>query len=247
MGRRMDTEAVINGVVELAGGCRVDSLLPEKDPQRPENADYLFQYDNVIAELKTLQQAFTPAYYAKVNALLNSWSRRGLIRVYGRVSLNFRRLPLICQQEWLRLLTSSLQRVILGADKQIRTTNATLNRTEAQGLLLLANDGHFNVDPYNLISLATAILRKRNPDGSLQYSSINAASFFSASMLVSAPGLALPSFFWFNGVRESVNDAVREVQAKLEASWYEWLSRQLGFPVRRIEIPHAQVERLRYI
>ncbi len=94
----MNTEAVMNDVVAMVGGCRVDSLLPPNDTQRPKNADYIFRNDNVIAELKTLKQVFTPEYYQQLNALAKSWISRRIILVFGMNKISFRRLPTVCQQ-----------------------------------------------------------------------------------------------------------------------------------------------------
>jgi hypothetical protein len=58
----VNPEATINEVVRVVGGTRVETVLPPDDGERPKNADYVFQSENAIAELKSLQQeVFTPA------------------------------------------------------------------------------------------------------------------------------------------------------------------------------------------
>ncbi len=147
----------------------------------------------------------------------------------------------------LRLLTRPLQNhVIYTADKQIKQTKKALSLPEAKGVLLLSNDGNVNLEPYNLYALVNSILKKRQPDGSPQYSSIDAVAFFSTNMLVSAPALTMPAFFWLNGVRESSNDVVSGLLERLETNWYKWLSERLGFQIPRVKLSHEEVENLKY-
>ncbi len=244
----MNTETLMDEVVKLAGGGRVDSLLPLKVLERQKNADYVFQSDYVIAELKSLQrEIFTWECVQKLNVLLQSWSARHLIRgVYGRVQVSFRQLPVLCQQELFQLLAAPLQNhVIAAANRQIRETKDTLGMPDAKGVLILANDGA-DLDPYNLIAFVTGILKKRHPDGSLQYSSIDGASFFSLTKLVSAPASPTPMFFWFNGLRDQANKDLGDFLDRLEASLYKYLSQRLGVEVPRIQMSHEEVEKLKY-
>ena len=124
----MNPEVIIDKVVRTTGGESVDTLVPPDDGERPKNADYVFQSDNAISELKSLQQeVFTRAYRMKLDELAQSWIKRGLIYVFGQANLNLRTLPPACQNEWLRLLTLPLQTsVVSTAHRQIRQTRKTL-------------------------------------------------------------------------------------------------------------------------
>jgi hypothetical protein len=179
-----DTEILMDDVVLMAGGERVDQSLRADDPLRPKNADYVFRQDNAVAELKSLQQeVLTAAYRRKLARLFRSWNDRELIRVYGRTIVQLQNLPKACQNEWLRLLTLSLQtNVVSKANKQIEWTKERLGIPDAKGILLLANDGNYSFEPYNLVVLVSQILRKLHPDRTPQYSSIHAVAFFSANL-----------------------------------------------------------------
>lgn len=242
-----NVEATMDDIVRLAGGERVDTFLPTDGP-RPKNADYLFSAENAIVELKSLTQGvFNLAYQQKLQQMAQDWIARGLIYAFGRAVINLRRLPEPCQQEWLRLLTLSLQtNVINAANSQIKQTKKTLNRPEARGLLILANEGNLDYDPQNLLLLVANILKKQKPDGSLQYSSIHAVSIFSQRLLVSSPDLPGPAFFWFNAHRPTCDPALRQLQSRLEKTWYDVNSQRIGSQIRRFHLAPEKMETLRF-
>jgi hypothetical protein len=244
-----NTEILMNDVVLMAGGERVDQSLEANDPQRPKNADYVFRRDNAVAELKSLQQeAFTPAYREKLGRLFRSWNERVLIRVYGRTIVKMQNLPRPCQNEWLRLLTLSLQtNVISKANKQIEWTKDRLGIPDAKGILFLANNGNYSFEPYNLVVLVSQILRKLHPDKTPQYSSIHAVAFFSANLPIRSPLLSTPAFWWFNGHRPSSTDAVSQLLEKLEECWYEQLAKRVGYKIPRVHMPESGLEKLTYL
>ena len=244
----VNPEATIDEVVRLVGGKRVETLLPADDGERPKNADYVFQSENAISELKSLQQdVFTPAYRQKLDQLAQSWMKRNLIRVFGLASLNMRTLPVVCQNEWLRLVVLPLQtNVVSVAHRQIKKTKETLGLPEAKGLLLLANEGNVDFEPHNLLLTIAHILKKKHTDGSPQYSSIHAVSVFSHNLLVSSPDLPNRAFFWLNGHRPFCDDPIRALQNKLEAAWYESMSERVGHRISRVHLSQDQLDRLKF-
>jgi len=245
----ISTEELMDDAVFAADGQRVDQLLQPNEPQRRENADYVFRSDNAIAELKSLQQeVFTPAYHAKLSRLAHSWRDRRLIRVFGRAKLELRRLPAACQLEWLRLLTLPLQtKVIAKANRQIERTKKQVNLPDAKGIVLLANDGNSSFEPYNLVVLVSQILKKMHPDGSPQYSSIHAVSFLSANLPISSPALPTPAFWWLNGHRPSSTEKVSKLLQKLETAWYAQLSRRVGYEIPRVLLREDALENLSFL
>jgi hypothetical protein len=244
----VNPEAIIDEVACAVGGKRVDTLLPPDDGERSKNADYVFHSDNAIAELKSLQQAvFTPAYRQKLDQLAQSWMKRDLIRVFGRAVINMRTLPVVCQNEWLRLLTLPLQTMVVkAAHRQIKQTKDTFGLHEAKGLLLLANEGNVDFEPHNLLLTVAHILKKKHPDGSPQYSSIHAVSIFSHNLLVSSPDLPSRAFFWLNGHRPFCDDSMKALQSKLETAWYELMSKRVGHAIRRFNVDQERMDDLKF-
>lgn len=117
---KLPLEATFNEFVVSVGGELIEELLPNNDGRK--RADYLFRSPLLIAELKCLEQEINMMDYArKLQDRINSWTRRGLIRVYGRVQLDIRRLPKQCQYEWLELYERPIQKHILSdANKSAR-------------------------------------------------------------------------------------------------------------------------------
>lgn len=245
---KVNPEAMMDEVVRAVGGKRVETLLPPDNGERPKNADYVFQSENAIAELKSLQQeVFTAAYRQRLFRLAQNWGKSDLIRVFGRHVLNMRTLPAVCQNEWLRLLTLPLQtKVVRAAHRQIKQTKETLGLHEAKGLLLLANEGNLDFDPHTLLLTVAHILKKKHPNGSPQYSSIHAVSIFSHTLLVSSPDLPSRAFFWLNGHRPFCDESIQVLQSKLETAWYESMSKQVGYPIRRFNVSRERMDDLKF-
>jgi hypothetical protein len=192
----INTEELMDCAIEDVGGQRVSSLIPATMGLRPKNADYFFYQHCAVLELKSLRTALsTPGYEKKLHQLAFGWMKRGLLPFSSRVKLDFRKLPSVCQQEWMPLLTKSLQARIIGeANRQIRTIKQAFNVPDFKGALLLANDCASDLEPYNLLVLIANILRKTHPDGSPQYSSIDAVTFLFLQPAYHRCGLTNSSF-----------------------------------------------------
>ena len=61
------------------------TVLPESDD---ESADFLFPTDNIVTELKTLQEDARSEYERKLQALAEGWMKRGLLIAFGRVQIS---------------------------------------------------------------------------------------------------------------------------------------------------------------
>jgi hypothetical protein len=165
---------------------------------------------------------------------------------FGRTVIQMRNLPSVCQNEWIRLLTSSLQRVISTANQQVARTKDRLKLTNGKGILLLANDGNVSLDPYNLVVLVSHVLKKLHPDGSPQYSSIEAVAFFSVNLLISSPLSATPAIWWFNGCRPFCRQEVKLVLDSLEKGWYKLLSERVGYQIPRVKLAENALEEVTF-
>jgi hypothetical protein len=95
--------------------------------------------------------------------------------------------------------------------------------------------------------LVANILKKRKPDGSLQYSSIHAVSALSYRLLVSSPRIPGPAFFWLNGQRPTCSGTLRELQARLETAWYATLSQRVGHQIPRYQLSTEELEAVEFL
>ena len=85
---------------------------------------------------------FTAEHALKLSDLARDWARRRLLPpMYGTVQLELRKLPEICQREWVGVMEKPIKRVLEDANKQIKATKQFLNMPSAKGVLLLVNEG----------------------------------------------------------------------------------------------------------
>jgi hypothetical protein len=64
-------------------------------------ADFLFRDDQIVSELKTLEEDKLTEYSRELQRLTESWMQQGLIYGFGRFQISLPRLPVHCQREWL--------------------------------------------------------------------------------------------------------------------------------------------------
>jgi len=191
----LSVESVFDDFVGGFGGERVDGLITQPNP--PKNADYLFREHNVIAELKCLtKDSFGPDYHRKMKELTDEWLRRRWIVVFGNVNLDLRKLPPVCQEQWLRVIEKPLRKTTVeAANKQIRDTKKSLDIPRAKGLLLLASDGNQSLQPYDVLYFINRTFQKRTAAGDSQFSSIHGVCYFSLNMQVNNQGMGFRPFF----------------------------------------------------
>ena len=154
-----DFEATFRQFVKDFGG----DLLSEGEAK---SADFYFPDANMVTELKTLENEALMEHAAIVQKLADSWMRRRLLFAYGRVMISLRKLHPICQQEWLDELQPPVENIIRKANRQIRSTKQLMNRTDARGLLLIANEGNLlHTSPVDYMNLVARVLIKRSKWG----------------------------------------------------------------------------------
>jgi hypothetical protein len=148
--QKIDPESIMDQTVLAVGGCCVRDLIGHNPSF--DNADYLFQRDSIIAELKSLEKDFLgdPTVHEKMHVLYNRWVDDGknVPLIYGEGILRTDEIPVECARELLSIFKDRLESGVLRkANRQIRETKEKLNYPDALGLLLLSNEGNFAFDP----------------------------------------------------------------------------------------------------
>ena len=110
---KIPVESAMNDCVQAFGGELGANLRPSVNS--PKNADYVFREDNVVAELKCLENdLFTLAHAQKLGLLVPDWTRRRLLRrVYRHNALASCILWLIHYRSCLLAPPNSIGRVSL--------------------------------------------------------------------------------------------------------------------------------------
>ena len=202
-------ESTLNEFVETAGGELIEKTLPNNDGLK--RADYLFRSPLIVAELKCLEhEIITPERNQKLGPLAHSWMRRRLIPVQfgGTQTLELRKLPKICQDEWLELYEKPIQRILEKANQQIKEAKGSLGLLESKGVLLVANERQFTTPPEDLITFIARILQKKKPDGKPVFSNLHHVVLFSINVQAVTAEHPGGIFIWLSGYRDLPPDPI---------------------------------------
>ncbi len=215
-----EVETLFNEFVESFGGKRVDSLLPASPDF--SNADYLFESDNVIAELKCLQADFAApeVIQKKADRLYRQWLAEGSISPESINDLDL--LPRDKKRKIRALYTNPLKRVIEKANRQLRET-AQHFETEGKGkLLLIANDGAYSAQTFWTVAFLNEILARD------QFSSVEAFAYFSVNRYVELPGDDYARHVWFPFYSTDPPEHLHPFVNRLGSAWLDFLGSKIG-------------------
>ena len=142
----LPVEPLFDRIVELSGGKRVDSLLAQ--PPDWDNADYLFQESNVIAELKEIQKDLNADRELSQRLGEIHYKHRDRLGVlFGRQSIRIDQLPDDIRNEMIVPFQRRIEGPVKKAAKQIKETKAQLGLPDARGLLIVVNDASTFLSP----------------------------------------------------------------------------------------------------
>jgi hypothetical protein len=227
---KIPVESEMNACVQAFGGELGENLRPTVNS--PRNADYIFRNDDVVAELKCLENdLFTPAHAQKLGVLVQDWARRALIpRVYGTMQIGLRSVPEICRREWVGLMEKPVKRVLEGANQQVKATKQFLNLPTAKGVLLLANEG-VSLPPSELMYLVHQVLKSRKEDSTPVFSSIDWIVLFSVNRPMRLAKEARDSHYWLPAYRELSDPEAESFLERLRECWIQHFGKLTGMPI----------------
>ena len=234
-------QKIIDPFVEQCGGEIVSRLVSGSN--LPSNADYLFRQHGVIAELKALESNdFAEVIGRKYSELTEKWYREGKLIVFGSVGISSSQLRPECREELFDALAEPLQtRLMVKANKQIKSTKELLVLPNAKGLLWVASDGNEDLQPDLLWYLLTRILRKKKPNGKPAYSAIDGLVYFNPRMPATIPQVAEPLLFWFGGARRQDDLKLEALLSELYDRWFPYLAVANRISIRPVEGTPDQV------
>jgi hypothetical protein len=200
------------------------------------HAARVFRDRNVVAELKRLveDKSEDADIQQKIAVRFRDWMNRGLVPVrYGRSKVESRDLPLECQRELMDIFAASVRRRILKANKQIKSTLSRVGMPDGKGLLIIANDGNFALDPEASLYVIGKVL------GS-QFRHINSIVYFTVNMFgrsSPADGLAM---VWIHGARDRVPAVDYHFVDHLFDAWRAYLGRMTNQKIELQKLPNRQ-------
>lgn len=192
--RVVDIRDSFEKFIESIGGVVSDNLSLVTNGQRPKNADYIFVDAGVIAELKCLEEDHEdkPEFIEKRQALVDKWERNGLVQPHQvRVPyIQVKDFPQPCHDDLIKLYGQCVKSHLRSANQQIRESKETHNLPNAKGLLLLANDGNYSIEPEYMGQILAKHLNVGN------YPHIDTVLFFTVNMAVKVPDDDVISRLW---------------------------------------------------
>lgn len=239
--QRISIETEMNRFVRDFGGALVLEALGTGCPPFA-NADYWFESENIIAELKCLTED-------KTN---DSRMRRALNRQFddfvdsgrmpdpgpGLYRINSSACPREFQREIYKIFARPIKRRFRKANEQIKATRQKLGRADAQGLVLLANDGNYRLEVNQLMCAVDLALGK-------DFSGIDSVVVFTENMPANTPFTERHANVWIPADREGHRPISAEFLHRFSDGWFKHVSRLVGkdIPVFR-DIEHAVLDSL---
>lgn len=187
--QRIEIEHEFHQVVKNLGGVVIEELLGTS----PEfqNADYVFHFEKVVAELKCITEdnAFSDGNLARAQKLVSKWHSAGRYASPTIKLDEWDQMPNELKTNLYHIFTKSIKRRIAKANRQIRETKDNLQLNEYTGLLIIANDGLMSIPPAAFIHAIQLTLQR-------DFSEIRHFIFLTANIFSSTRESPLPVLFW---------------------------------------------------
>lgn len=163
-----DVEQFVIQYVRFCGGKTLTEYLGGKLNDGIKNADFYFEKEDVIIELKCLQKdIFSDMDFERNEKLIDKWLVNGTLRKVDLIPIMLGRkiIPDICIDEILHLTRNSFQTLLKKANKQLRVSKKEIGNEATKKVLMVCNDGNYFLSHgqiYHLI--CTLMLDQTNLD-----------------------------------------------------------------------------------
>ena len=220
---KVDIAETFAELVRDHGGVVLDDKLP-KSPDF-ENADYVFHFEKIVAELKCLTEdnIYSRENQAKANLLIQEWYDAGKIKTTKIDDQAWDELPRELQNKIFEVTTKSIKRRIQKANAQIRETKQALRLDDYLGLVVLANDGINSLPPAAFIHAAQLALSR-------DFSEIKYFIYLTANLFTKLRGVPMPVVFWIAFDMQKGPKMDASFVDRLGANWRRLVTRKTGLP-----------------
>ncbi|HKO98075.1 MAG TPA: hypothetical protein VJU86_13850 [Pyrinomonadaceae bacterium] len=194
----VDVEIAFADFVEEYGGIVSDRL--GEAPDKPKNADYIFHDAKVIAELKLLKEdPLTNKDFIKSRTRkTNEWLHKGYITEQQLSQVTkINQLPDTCYRDIVKLYMRPVKYHLEQANKQIKATKLSMDLPDYKGLVFIASDGNYFIEPRHASRFIASIL-----DNETIYKSISTAVYLTVNVVTTRPDDQSLSRLWVNLYRD---------------------------------------------
>lgn len=220
---KIEVESTFDEIVRDYGGV----VLREKLSKSPSfnNADYIFHFEKIVAELKCLTEDNVDSInnQSKVNELVNQWHREGKIKTAQIDESNWRELPKELQTGIYEITTKTIKKRIQKANLQIRETKQELKLDDYNGLVILANDGVASLSPAAFIHATQHALAR-------DFSEIKYFIYLTANLFTRLRSTPMPTLFWIGFDMQRGPKMDEAFINRLGRDWRSLVCRKTGIP-----------------
>lgn len=200
------------------GGRRPVEIAPHC--QETDNADLVFDSENVVVEIKTLLEDPRERQGAgkKLGEMYNKWVDDGKVpNQLGVIKISTADLPQDCAREFMFYITRRIKSVVRKGNKQIRVLKSNLNMPDAKGLLVLCNSGNAFLRPDVVFWGLHHALGQR-------HSSIDWVIYMTCGLPVQLPGLPEPVDLFTQPTRQGYEAMPSELFSRIKDAWMSYVA-----------------------
>jgi hypothetical protein len=173
-----DVEALFSEFVEFYGGKVIEKL--DENLVDRLNADYFFEKQNTIAELKTFKKNIfsEPEDIPRFQDLMSKWVLKKMItqKQLRQYIFQGKKLPQRCLDDLISVASRTVERAIQKANKQIEESKKTFKKPNANGILFLINDGNYFFSSEGFLHIISNIIDRKFRESSFDvilYTTVN--------------------------------------------------------------------------
>lgn len=220
----IDVEGAFDEITRAHGGAIV---LRDKISKSPDfqNADYVFHFEKVVAELKCLMEDNTesPSNQAKINAAIDRFYAEGKIKTKDINEENWPTFPAELQTALYDITSHSIRARVKKANQQIRETKAKLGLDAYTGMLIIVNDGLTSFPPAAFVHATLRAFERKTGDSEIDCFICTAANVFAT--IKGAPG---PMLFWMPMQMQKPGKIHEGFVNRLRVAWQGLVNRKMG-------------------
>lgn len=238
----MDVEKTFNEFTEGFGGELIskvfDAIFVGKG-KRPDNADYFLFNRSVVAELKCLEKNYfsDKKIGKKLDDALNRWLKLGVLRPEHIKNGSFQTddLPIECASEVIEIFSAPVKNAVKKANKQIKETKNYFGIPDSKGLLILANDGNYSINPKLMMHILGKLLKT-------SFTGIDSFIFFTPNLRAYAPQVDRQFNVWIDGrSRPSSNSVAQELLHEISEGWISFIEKKFDESVTRFDFENHDI------
>lgn len=222
--------------VQSMGGKRISDFLT-RSPDF-ENADYFFESERIVAELKEVEtefgnsKAFQSGYESLLKRLMSEDPSWKPVSLGGKGNY-----PKWFYPEFVRIFRPPISRILKKANRQLRETKKYLEIAEHKGILIFVNDGFTAIGPDIILWLVCDIL-------SNSYSSIDCFLYVTVNRYIETKGSDMPCLVWIPIYSIRSEETLSIFVNDLGARWFKFLEYKIGsFTIPLIQTENPEIIR----